>query len=137
MAGERGGVHACRSWPTFGRRPRRCTLAVSDDGFAWTPLNGNRPLLRLDGAAGTLRDPHISQARDGRFHLVFTGGWTTTGIEHCTSPDLLDWSPPETIPVMAGVLGTRNCWAPECFYDLAEDRYRLLRIATASSGRRR
>lgn len=107
-------------------------LAISDDGFAWTPLNGNRPLLRAGTAARTLRDPHISRAPDGRFHLVFTGGWATGEIMHAASPDLLDWSPPEAIPVMAGVPSARNCWAPECFFDPAEDSCRLLWSSTVN-----
>ncbi len=105
-------------------------LAVSDDGLAWRALNGNRPILTGTVSSKTLRDPFIIRARDGRFHLFATDGWRSHSIIHAASDDLLHWSQQEALPVMAGVPGTRNCWAPECFYDREARLYRVLWSST-------
>ena len=105
-------------------------LAISEDGYRWDALNGNEPLL--SGAHGPIRDPHISRDRAGVFHLFYTGGWGAVGISHAVSADLLSWGEREFLPVMADVPGARNCWAPECFFDREEDRYRLFWSSTVS-----
>ena len=105
-------------------------LAVSEDGLKWRALNGNRPILTGTVGSRTLRDPFILRAQDGRFHLLATDGWTSTSIIHAVSGDLLNWSEQEALPVMAQVPGTRNCWAPEAFYDAEEKVYRILWSST-------
>ena len=109
-------------------------LAWSGDGLKWMPLSIN-PILRADSKLKTMRDPHISRARDGVFHLFFTDGWGGDSIGHSTSTDLLHWSPQAIVPVMQGVGGTCNCWAPECFYDYEEDLYRIIWSSTVISPR--
>ena len=101
-------------------------LALSEDGFDWRPLNGNRPLLEGSVGTRTLRDPFVMRAQDGRFHLFATNGWKADSIVHASSADLLTWSDQALVHVMAGVPGTRNCWAPECFYDEAAGAYRVI-----------
>ena len=105
-------------------------LAISEDGLAWTPLNGNRPILAESPDLGTIRDPHVSRDGDDIFHLVFTSGWAADGIGHCASRDLLRWGEQEFLPVMAGVHGVRNCWAPECFHDQEDGVSRILWSST-------
>jgi hypothetical protein len=101
-------------------------LAISDDGLEWTALNDNQPLLRAP-AGHCIRDPHISQSKNGDYHLFFTTGWQAKNvIGHCTSRDLVSWSEMELVAVMRGVEGVRNCWAPECFYDAEAQLYRLI-----------
>lgn len=105
-------------------------LAVSENGLDWTPLKGNTTVLQGQVGARTLRDPHIMRDVDGLYHLFSTDGWSSQSIIHATSSDLLNWSRQEPVPVMAGVEGTRNCWAPECFYDHEEHAYRLIWSST-------
>jgi beta-galactosidase len=107
-------------------------LAVSDDGWDWRPVHGGRPLPLGEDPPYRLRDPHLSRATDGRFHLFATGGWDEVAIAHAVSDDLLAWSTPEPVAVMAGVAGARNCWAPECVHDPVDGSYRLLWSATVN-----
>lgn len=93
-------------------------LARSDDGFAFTPLGGGRGFLTPEvGKDELMRDPSLLQAPDGLWHLVWTSDWFGPVIGHATSRDLMNWSPQQTIPVMAGFAGVRNSWAPEMIWD--------------------
>ncbi len=96
-------------------------LAVSEDGFRWTELEG----LFLTPTVGSrlMRDPHLLQGPDGVFHMVWTTGWKDTGIGYARSRDLMNWSPQRYLPVMQDTPGTRNCWAPETFYDATRQEY--------------
>ena len=49
--------------------------------------------------------------------MVWTTGWKDKGIGYASSKDLIHWSPQEYLPIMEYVPGTRNCWAPETFFD--------------------
>ncbi|MDP9380267.1 MAG: hypothetical protein M3Q29_08955, partial [Chloroflexota bacterium] len=64
------------------------------------------------------------------YHLFATDGWASDRIIHCWSADLLDWSAQQSVPVMASIKGTRNCWAPECFRDQERGVYRLIWSST-------
>ncbi len=109
-------------------------LALSQDGLDWTPLNNNEPVLRGQVGSRTLRDPHITRAEDGAYHLLSTNGWASRSIIHASSCDLLHWSAQEVVPVMATIEGTRNCWAPKCYYDAEERVYRLIWSSTVRTG---
>lgn len=104
--------------------------ALSDDGLTWHALNENRPVLVGEVGSKTLRDPYVFQALDGGYHLLATDGWSSTAIVHATSNDLLRWGPQKLVPVMNSVAHTRNCWAPECFYDVEAAVYRLIWSST-------
>ncbi len=105
-------------------------LAVSEDGLRWRPLNYNRPVLLGKVGTKTLRDPSLFRSQDGVFHLFATNGWMADSIVHASSTDLIHWSDQELVPVMSGVAGTKNCWAPECFYDAAENQYHVIWSST-------
>ena len=92
-------------------------LAVSEDGYAFTPLNAGRPLVTSAVGSGAIRDPFLGYSADGAIHLLGTDGWRSPNIVHAVSEDLVTWSEPELLPVMAEVPGTQNAWAPEFFYD--------------------
>lgn len=50
-------------------------IAVSYDGYHWTAMNNNKPILHPEvGKDKLLRDPSVCQAPDGTFHMV----WTTS-----------------------------------------------------------
>ena len=101
-------------------------LAVGADGLRWDALNGNKPVLAGTLPGGSIRDPFLLRSVDGLFHLLATSGWREQGILHAQSDDLIHWQEQTSLPVMAGVPGVRNCWAPECFYDFEEGAYRIL-----------
>ena len=99
-------------------------LALSTNGYRWTALNQDQTFLRPAIAGKLMRDPCLAQGPDGRFHLVWTTGWTADQgkcVGYASSTNLIDWSPQRGIDVMQNEPQTRNVWAPELFYDdLAE-----------------
>ncbi|MFE7277913.1 glycoside hydrolase family 43 protein [Streptomyces sp. NPDC057623] len=109
-------------------------LARSHDGEEFTPVNGGRPVLRGTVGTGRLRDPFIGLGPDGLFHLLATDGWTSPRIVHATSADLLNWSEQRLVPVMAGVEGALNAWAPEFFLDRASGLYHLIWSSVVEPG---
>ena len=50
-------------------------MALSRDGYSWTALNNNRPIVNGDSIAQQrgIRDPHIYHAPDGTFYVAATG----------------------------------------------------------------
>ncbi|NEB04279.1 glycoside hydrolase family 43 protein [Streptomyces sp. SID13726] len=109
-------------------------LAYSHDGREFAPVNGGRPVLRGTVSTGRLRDPFIGTGPDGLFHLLATDGWTSPAIVHATSADLLNWSEQRVIPVMAGVAGALNAWAPEFFLDRRTGLYHLIWSSVVEPG---
>ena len=110
-------------------------LAWSDDGFHWAVLNGDRPLVTGNaGPEKLMRDPFLLPGGDGLFHLVWTAGWHGNGIGYASSADLIHWSAQQFLPVMEHEPLTRNCWAPEIFFDETQDQY-LIYWASSIPGR--
>lgn len=104
-------------------------LATSRDGYAWTPLNGDRPVFQPKVGGGLVRDPNIVQGPDGTFHMVWTTGWTHSAIGYASSKDLLHWSDAGQIEVMQGEKA-RNVWAPELFHDGENHRFLIFWAST-------
>lgn len=96
-------------------------LAWSQDGYKWSDLN--RVFLKPTVGGKLMRDPHILLGPDGVYRLVWTTGWRDNGIGYAASTNLMDWTGQKFIPVMADVLGTKNCWAPETHYDALSQSY--------------
>ncbi|NLK41050.1 MAG: family 43 glycosylhydrolase [Planctomycetes bacterium] len=96
-------------------------LALSEDGYHWTEIEG--VFLEPQVGSRLMRDPHLLRSPAGVFHMVWTTGWGDKGIGYAYSRDLINWSQQRYLPVMENVPGTRNCWAPETFYDKKRDVY--------------
>jgi hypothetical protein len=109
-------------------------LAISEDGLAWTSLRDNAPMWHASVGNRSVRDPHLSQSRDGLFHLFSTDSWRSDRIIHAVSDDLLHWCDETLRHVMSNVSHTRNCWAPECFYDEEAELYRVIWSSTVGDG---
>jgi len=92
-------------------------LAWSVDGLHWQPLAGGKPLLSPQVGSRLMRDPYIVQGPEGTFYLVWTTGWKDLGFGLAQSADLIRWSEQRFIPVMEGIPGAKNCWAPEMIWD--------------------
>ena len=110
-------------------------LAYSNDALSWTALNKNEPILPPQvGESQLMRDPCIIRGADGKFHMVWTAGWTEKGIGYATSEDLINWSEQKYIPVMEHEPTARNTWAPELYYDKDSEQY-MIYWATTIPGR--
>lgn len=105
-------------------------LAWSQDGYHWTPLNDDKPLVRPEVGGGLMRDPHILQGPDGTFHMVWTTAWNKHGIGYACSADLIHWSPQKLLNVMHNEPQARNVWAPELFYDAAGKQFLIFWAST-------
>lgn len=95
-------------------------FALSDDGYRWTPVNGDQPVLRPQTPGMLMRDPFLIPGPDRRWHMLWTTGWTRSQedgsltIGYASSADLVSWSRQKLIPVSLG--GARNAWAPEAVW---------------------
>jgi beta-xylosidase len=93
-------------------------LQWSADGYRWETLLNDRSVLPATvGESKLMRDPNLLRGPDGMFHLVWTTSWTGKTIGYARSKDLLNWSEPIAIPVMADEPACKLCWAPEVRYD--------------------
>lgn len=93
-------------------------LAWSNDGYKWEKLGSGAGYLKPSvGESKLMRDPCVARGPDGVYHMVWTTAWDGQTIGHASTRDFLTWSKQEAIPVMGGIDGTRNCWAPEIIYD--------------------
>lgn len=105
-------------------------LAYSYDGYHWTALNDNKPVMKPEVGSRLMRDPSICQGPDGTFHMVWTTGWTDKVIGYASSKDLVHWSEQREIPVMEWSETARNSWAPELYYDSRSHKFYILWAST-------
>ncbi len=108
-------------------------LALSTNGYRWEALNDDRSFLKPEVGSKIMRDPCLAHGPDGTFHLVWTSGWTTESgkvIGYAHSKDLVHWSEQKAIPLMENEPATRNIWAPEIFYESAQNRWLLFWSST-------
>lgn len=98
-------------------------LLVSEDGYHWNQL-AEQLLKPCVGPSRLMRDPSMIYGPDGTFHLAWTTGWRgDRGFGYASSRDLVHWSEQRFIPVMAHEPSTVNVWAPELFYDAANEQF--------------
>lgn len=120
-------------------------MALSRDGYNWTALNGDAPIVRGDTIAQQhgIRDPHIYRGPDGTYYIAATDlhifgqragfrdtEWERDGKQYgwgnnralvlMKSRDLIHWSHTsfridEAFPEHFGDIGC--AWAPETIYD--------------------
>jgi hypothetical protein len=92
-------------------------LAWSEDGYTFTPLNNDKPVMTGQVGGKLMRDPCARQGPDGVWHLVFTSGWYERGFGEADSNDLVHWSQQHYVEAMKSEPTAKNTWAPELFYD--------------------
>lgn len=104
-------------------------VATSEDGYVWTDLNGNWPILTSTMGTTGLRDPYIIRSRYGdKFYLIATdlntldgqgwGPWSLQGSKYLAvweSEDLVNWSEQRLVKFANDDIGC--AWAPEAIYD--------------------
>ena len=107
-------------------------LATSTNGLQWTELKpSGKSFLQPQIGGKLMRDPSLALGRDGVFHLAWTTGWgqpPVIGLAHSTN--LLHWSAQKAVPVMQSEPTARNAWAPEMFYDEAQQHWLIFWSST-------
>lgn len=116
-------------------------FAVSTDGYHYTALNNNQPVLLSEkiSETGGVRDPHILRGEDGpegrdtNFYMVATDmvsakGWDSNrGMVLLKSADLVHWTTaivniPKTFRAFEKV---NRVWAPQTIYDPQKKKYMI------------
>jgi autotransporter-associated beta strand protein len=98
-------------------------LAYSLDGLSYHAVNGDAGIVQDTQSAPFMRDPSIIYGQDGLFHLTYTTAWYVTNFGYMDSPDLLTWNNKKQVNIMGSVPTTSQVWAPESFYDAANNQY--------------
>lgn len=109
-------------------------LATSRDGLTWVPVNNDKPLTSPMVGGKLMRDPSIVQGPDGTFHMVWSSGWWDTGFGYAASKDLIHWGEHRFIAVNQDVIGAKNTWAPDLFFDQKSKNF-VVTYATTVPGR--
>jgi hypothetical protein len=105
-------------------------LAWSEDGYHWHDLSG--PWLKPEvGNQKVMRDPSVVKDGNGFYHMVWTSSWKgDKGFGYANSKDLIHWSSQQFIPVMEYDSATVNVWAPELFFDNAQNNFFIIWAST-------
>ncbi|WP_022823478.1 family 43 glycosylhydrolase [Hymenobacter norwichensis] len=109
-------------------------FALSPDGYHYTALNGNRPVVSSAAISetGGVRDPHILRGADGKtFYMVATDmvsakGWSSNrGMVLLKSTDLINWksSVINFQKRYAKQDDLKRVWAPQTIYDTKAGKY--------------
>lgn len=109
-------------------------MAASEDGFFWTALNKNEPILKAELGTKGVRDSYLVRSPEGdHFYLIGTdldangGDWASYGgngsryIRIWESDDLINWS--EERLVLIAPENAACMWAPETTYDKTTGEY--------------
>lgn len=108
-------------------------LAVSADGYSFTALNGNKPIIKQTLGKKCARDPFLFRDNDGIFHIIATDmrsydGWcSNNSMVMWDSKDLIKWEN-ERIFDFSTFESTKNAdrvWAPQVIYDKFVDAYMI------------
>ncbi|WP_258048942.1 family 43 glycosylhydrolase [Hymenobacter sp. NBH84] len=109
-------------------------FALSQDGYHYTALNGNRPIVSSAAISetGGVRDPHILRGHDGKtFYMVATDmvsakGWSSNrGMVLLKSNDLINWKS-SVVNIQKKYPNQENLkrvWAPQTIYDAKAKKY--------------
>ncbi len=109
-------------------------FAISKDGYTYTALNGNEPVITSAkiSSTGGVRDPHILRGADGTtFYMVVTDmvsakGWSSNrAMVLLKSTDLINWSS-SVVNIQKRFANQENLlrvWAPQTIYDPQAGKY--------------
>lgn len=109
-------------------------MATSEDGFYWTALNKNEPVLKAELGTKGVRDSYLVRSPEGdHFYLIGTdldangGDWGAYGgngsryIRIWETDDLVNWS--EERLILIAPENAACMWAPETTYDETTGEY--------------
>lgn len=117
-----------------GNQPweERIHFAVSRDGYNFTALNNNEPVIIQTKGKKCVRDPYILKGKDGFYYIIGTDmkcteGWTSNhALVTWKSKNLIDWTDETIIDIrdFGGEFShTTRAWAPQAFWDEKEKAY--------------
>lgn len=118
-----------------GNEPQKESIhfAVSDDGYNFTALNNNKPVIMQTLGKKCCRDPFLFRDENNVFHIIGTDmrshdGWcSNNSMVVWDSVDLINWEN-ERIIDFSQFLETKSAnrvWAPEVIYDKFRQEYMI------------
>ena len=118
-----------------GNKPEeeRVHFAVSDDGYNFTALKNNEPVIIQTKGRLCCRDPYIVRDEEGLFHIIATDmrskdGWANNNsMIVWDSKDLLSWENERIIDFSAfdNTKNANRVWAPQVIFDKFRNEYLL------------
>ena len=117
-----------------GENQERIHLAVSEDGYNFTPLNDNKPVITQHKGKKCVRDPYIFKGQDNCYYIIGTDmrceeGWESNhALVTWKSVDLINWTDETIIDIKE--MGeefrhTTRAWAPQAIWDEENDAYMI------------
>lgn len=102
-------------------------VALSRDGYHYTPLNDGLPWIKPTERGEIMRDVYITRNPDGHgFRMVFTWAWRGNSIGVANSDDLMTWSPQREVKIMGDFPSVQNTWAPETYWDAKKKQWLIV-----------
>ena len=111
----------------------RVHFAVSEDGYNFSALNNNKPVIKQNLGKKCCRDPYIFRDNDGVFHIIATDmrsedGWANNNsMVLWDSVDLINWKNEHIIDfsVFPETKTANRVWAPQVMYDEEKGEYMI------------
>ena len=100
--------------------------ALSRDGYNYTALNDNKPVLTSSSGTGGIRDPFVFKTEENDYVMLATDmharyGWKSNrSLITWRSSDLIRWEEETVIPLVGKYPLLKNAtasWAPQAIYD--------------------
>lgn len=117
----------------LGNKPEeeRVCFAVSDDGYNFTPLNNNEPIIIQNSGTRCCRDPYIVRGQNDDYYIIATDmkcslGWDSNhGVVSWHSDNLTDWQDECVVDFhdFSATADADKIWAPEAIYDSSRGEY--------------
>ena len=101
-------------------------FALSRDGYTFTPLNDGQPWLAPSHTGEIMRDVFLTRGPHNNFQMVWTWNWRGQTLGHASSSDLVHFSDQQEVPIMTSIPATHNVWAPETYWDAANQKWLLI-----------
>lgn len=112
----------------------RIHFAVSADGYNFTALNNNEPVIIQTKGKKCVRDPYIFKGKDGFYYIIGTDmkcteGWTSNhALVTWKSKDLVNWIDETIIDIRdfgGNFQNTTRAWAPQAIWDEKVQKYMI------------
>lgn len=108
-------------------------FAVSSDGYNFTALNNNEPIIKQNLGKKCCRDPFLFRGEDNVFHIIGTDmrcydGWcSNNSMVVWDSVDLINWENERIINFsqFAETKSANRVWAPEVIFDKFRQEYMI------------
>lgn len=108
-------------------------FAVSKDGYNFTALNKNEPVIIQTLGKKCMRDPYLFRDEKGVFHIIATDmrsfdGWcSNNSMVMWDSDDLICWKNERIFDfsLFEETKTADRVWAPQVFYDKIKDEYMI------------